>query len=92
MLEASFYVPVACRRLVACFTEWLNVGGIFLCTSCVPALGGLFSGAAECERHPFMYQLRAGAWLLDLGVAECGRRPFMYQLRAGAWLLVLWGG
>jgi hypothetical protein len=92
MWEASFFVPVACLRLVACFTGWLNVGGILSCTSCVPALRCLFHRVAECGRHPFMYQLRAGAWLLVLGVAECERHPFMYQLRAGAWLLVLRGG
>ncbi len=66
MWEASFYILFVWRRLFACFIRWLNVGGIFLCTSCVPALGCLFYGVAECGRHLFMYQLRAGAWLLVL--------------------------
>ena len=66
MREASFYVQVVCWRLVACSTGWLNVRDIFLCTSCVPALGCLFYGMAACGRHLFMYQLRAGARLLIL--------------------------
>ena len=75
MWAASFYVPDACLRLVACFIGGLNVADFLLCTSCVPALGSLFYGVAECKRHRFMYQLRAGAWWLVLRIGCVWEAP-----------------